>query len=68
MLIVLWEHLETAHAEVLTATCQRIQTNNRVALVEAAQNRAEALTMQQYHVKRDLRQQLAHTQNMVVDL
>ena len=24
--------------------------------------------MQQYHVKRDLRQQLAHTQNMVVDL
>ena len=30
--------------------------------------RAKALTMQLDHVKRDLRQQIAQTQNMVVDL
>ena len=47
---------------------QRIQANNRAALVEAARNRAEAFTVQQDHVKRDLRQQLAQTQHMVMDL
>ena len=68
MLAGLWEQLEATHAEVLTAMHQRIQANNRATLVEAARNRAKALAAQQDHVKRDLRQQLAHTQNMVVDL
>ena len=45
-----------------------IQANNHVALVEAAQNRAEALIVQQDRVERDLCQQLAQTQNVVVDL
>ena len=54
--------------EQLIATCQWIQANNHAALAEAAQNRAEALTMQQDCVERDLHQQLAHTQNVVVDL
>jgi len=31
-----WEQLEAAHAEALIATRQRIQSNNRVALGEAA--------------------------------
>ena len=52
----LQEQLEVAHAEALTATCQRIQANNHVALAEAARNRAEALTVQQDHVEGDLRQ------------
>jgi len=37
------EQLEAACVEALTPTCQRIQGNNRVALAEAAQNRAKAL-------------------------
>ena len=64
----LWEQLEAAHAEALIAMRQWIQANNRAALAEVAQNRAKALTMQQDHVKRDMRQQHAQTQNMVVDL
>ena len=36
VLIGLWEQLETAHAEALTAMCQRIQANNRAALAKAA--------------------------------
>ena len=51
----LWEQLEAARAEVLTATCQRILANNRAALAEAARNRAEALNVQQDRVERDLR-------------
>ena len=62
------EQLEATRAEALTATRQRIQANNRAALAEAARNRAKALATQQDHVERDLHQQLAHTQNMVVDL
>ena len=46
MLAGLWEQLEATRAEAFTATCQQIQANNRAALAEAAQNRAEALTMQ----------------------
>ena len=38
------EQLETTCAKALTATRQQIQANNRAALVEAARNRAEALT------------------------
>ena len=37
-------------------------------MAEAARNNAKALVAQQDQVERDLRQQLAHTQNMVVDL
>ena len=62
------EQLETTCAKALTATRQQIQANNRAALAEAARNRAEALNVQQDRVERDLRQQLAQTQNMVVDL
>ena len=68
MLVGLWEQLEAARAEALTALHQRIQANNRVALAEAAQNKAKALTMQQDHVERDLCQQLTQTHNVVVDL
>ena len=31
----LWEQLEAAHAEALTATRQRMLANNRVAMAEA---------------------------------
>ena len=68
VLVGLRDQLEAAHAEALTAMCQQIQANNHVALAEATQNRAEALTVQQDHVERDLRQQLAQTHNLVVDL
>ena len=68
VLVGLQEQLEAAHAKALTATCQQIQANSRAALVEAAQNRVEALTAQQDRVQRNLCQQLAHTQNVVVDL
>ena len=37
-------------------------------MVEAERDRTQALSVQQDHVERDLRQQLAQTQNMVVDL
>ena len=47
---------------------QRILANNHVALAEAARDRAEAEATQQAHVEWDLRHQLAHTQNVVVDL
>ena len=47
---------------------QQILANNRVAMVEAERDRTQALSVQQDHVERDLRQQLAQTQNMVVDL
>ena len=68
VLVGLREQLEAAHAKALIAMRQQIQGNNRVALAEAARNRAKALAAWQDHVKRDLRQQLAQTQNMVVDL
>ena len=42
----LWEQLEATHAEALTATCQRIQANNRATMAEVARNRAEALVTQ----------------------
>ena len=45
VLVGLWEQLEAARAEALTALHQRIQANNRVALAEAARNRAKALTV-----------------------
>ena len=68
MLVGLYEQLEDAHAEALIAMCQQIQANNHAALAQAAQKGAKALTMQQDQVERDLRQQLAQTHNMVVDL
>ena len=43
VLIGLREQLETARAEALIATCQWIQANKHVAMVEVAQNNAEAL-------------------------
>ena len=39
MLVGQQEQLEAAHAEAFTATCQRILANNRVAMVEAEQDR-----------------------------
>ena len=68
MLVGLREQLEAARAEAFTATPQRILANNHAAMVEAEQDRTQALSVQQDHVERDLRQQLAQTQNMVVDL
>ena len=68
MLIGLWEQLDVACAEVFTATRQRIQANNCVALAEVARDRAEAKAAQQARIEWDLRHQLAHAQNMVVDL
>ena len=54
MLVGLREQLEAAHAEVFTATCQRILANNRAALVEVEQDRTDALSVQQNHIERDL--------------
>ena len=55
VLIGLWEQLETARSEALTATHQWIEANNRAALAEAARNRAKALAAQQDRVEWDLR-------------
>ena len=55
MLTGLWEQLETAHAKAFIATHQRILANNRAAMVEAEQDRTHALSIQDDHVKRDLR-------------
>ena len=68
MLVGLREQLEAAHAEAFTAMCQRILANNRVAMAEAEQDRTHALSVQQDHVERDLRQHLAQTYNIVVDI
>ena len=62
------EQLEAARAEALIATRQWIQANNLAAMAEAARNNAKALAAQQDCVKRDLRQQHAQTQHMVMDL
>ena len=56
MLAGLWEQLEAARAEAFTATRQRILANNRAAMAEAEQDRTHALSVQQDHVERDLRQ------------
>ena len=68
MLAGLWEQLEAARAKAFVATCQRILANNCVAMAEAKRDRTHALSIQLDHVKRDLRQLLAQTQNIVVDL
>ena len=68
MLIGLWEQLEATCAEAFTAMHQQILENNRVAMAEAERDRTQALSIQQDHVERDLRQQLSQTQNIVVDL
>ena len=68
MLVGLQEQLEAARAEAFIATGQRILANNRAAMAEAEQDRTQALSVQQDCVKRDLRQQLAQTQNVAMDL
>ena len=68
MLIGVREQLDAAHAEAFTSTHQRILANNRVALAEATHDRVKAKATQQAHVEWDLWHQLAHAQNMVVDL
>ena len=68
MLVGLWELLEVAHAKAFIGMCQWILENNRAAMAEAEQDRTQTLSVQQDRVERDLRQQLAQTQNMVVDL
>ena len=56
VLAVLREQLEATCTKALTATRQRIQANNYAALAEVARNRAEALTVKQDRVERDLHQ------------
>ena len=68
MLTGLWEQLEGACAEAFMAMHQWILANNHAAMVEAEQDRTHALSVQQDRVERDLRQQLAQTQNVLVDL
>ena len=59
MLAGLWEQLEATHAEAFLAMRQRILANNHVAMAEAERDRTQTLSVQQDHVERDLRQQLA---------
>ena len=47
VLVGLREQLEAAHAEAFTATRQGILANNRAAMVEAEQDRTQALSVQQ---------------------
>ena len=68
MLAGLREQLDAARTEAFTATRQRILANSHAALAEAARDRVEAEAAQQAWVEWDLRHQLAHTQNVVVDL
>ena len=68
MLVGLREQLKAARAEAFTAMLQWILANNRAAMAEAERDRTHALSIQQDRVKRDLCQQLAQTQNIVVDL
>ena len=68
MLAGLRELLEATCVEALTATRQRILANNHIALAKAARDRVKAEAAQLACVEWDLRHQLAHTQNMVVDL
>ena len=67
ILVVCGLLIET-RAEAFTTTRQRILANNHVALAEAEQDRTHAMSVQQDRVERDLRQQLAQTQNVVVYL
>ena len=62
------EQLETARTKALTATRQWIQANNHAAMVEAEQDSTHAMSVQQDYVERNLCQQLAQTQNVVIDL
>ena len=61
MLIGLWEQLEAARVEAITAMCQRILVNNCAAMAEAERDRTQALNVQQDRVEGDLRKQLAQT-------
>ena len=56
MLAGLREQLEAARAEAFIDTRQRILANNRAAMAEAERDRTQALSVQQDHVERDLRQ------------
>ena len=62
------EQLEAAHVEAFIAMRQWILANNHAAMAEVEQNRTHALSVQQDRIERDLCQQLAQTQNKVVDL
>ena len=68
MLTGLQEQLDVTRTEAFTATCQPILSNNHADLAEAAWDRTEAEATQQARVEWDLRHQLAHAQNVVVDL
>ena len=68
MLAGLREQLEAARAEAFIATRQRIRANNRAAMAEAERDRTHTMSVQQDCVERDLCQQLASAQNVVVDL
>ena len=56
MLTGLWEHQKATRAEAFTAMRQQILANNRAALAEVQRDRTHALSIQQDHVERDLRQ------------
>ena len=62
------EQLEAAYAKAFKAMRQWILANNRAAMAEAERDRTQALNVQQDRVERNLCQQLAQTQNVVVDL
>ena len=68
MLAGLQEQLEATRAEAFTATCQQNLANNNAASAEAKQDRTHAVSIMQDHVERDLRQQLALAQHVVMDL
>ena len=68
MLAGLREQLEATRAEAFTTTRQRNLANNRAALAEAEQDRTRVVSTMQDHVERDLCQQLAQAQHVVMDL
>ena len=68
MLAGLREQLEATRAKAFIAMHQWILANNRAAMAEAERDRTHAMSIQQDRVERDLRQQLAQTQNVVMDL
>ena len=68
MLAGLWEQLEAAHAEVSTATRQQNLANNSATVAEAERDRTHTVSAMQDRVDRDLHQQLAQAQHVVMDL
>jgi len=68
----LQEQLDVAHAEAIAANRQRNQAHAHAATTETEHDRVVAEAAHQAQVRAqvewDLRDQLAHTQNVVVEL